>query len=204
MIVVVIIGVLSAIGVAAYNQYIIKTKLSEGYVALDTMRKMQTTYYANNGRFASTQTLPNPPSSTGAGAILSCDSTPTNCGWQNTGYPFPIGSSTYFNYKMHSGQIDGSGTQTGNSYDGTENADPFSGSTAFDFRIGASSHCTSGLDADSFGMTFPNNSFWATIAIAGNFKTETPETKCTGIYAAMIVENGNMRMQGPILLNVGD
>lgn len=51
MIVVVIIGILGAIAVPSYKQYISQTKLAEGYLFTDNLKKLSVTYFSEKNRF---------------------------------------------------------------------------------------------------------------------------------------------------------
>ncbi|MCC7460289.1 MAG: hypothetical protein IT286_03205 [Proteobacteria bacterium] len=51
MVVVVIVGILASVGVASYQKYILRSKIAEGYVGLDAMKKQQITHFQNYGHF---------------------------------------------------------------------------------------------------------------------------------------------------------
>lgn len=51
MTVIVIIGILAAVAVPSYRFYTVEARLSEGYVLLDAIKKVQMTYHAENGVF---------------------------------------------------------------------------------------------------------------------------------------------------------
>jgi prepilin-type N-terminal cleavage/methylation domain-containing protein len=51
MTVVVIIGILSIVAIPAYKAYVNDAKLAEGYVYMDTLKKLNVTYFAENNRF---------------------------------------------------------------------------------------------------------------------------------------------------------
>jgi hypothetical protein len=51
MTVVVIIGILSIAAIPAYKAYVNNAKLAEGFVYMDTLEKLNVTYFAENNRF---------------------------------------------------------------------------------------------------------------------------------------------------------
>ncbi len=51
MIVVAIIAILAAIAIPAYQDYLIRAQVSEGFVMLDGAKTAMSEFYANNGRF---------------------------------------------------------------------------------------------------------------------------------------------------------
>ncbi len=58
MIVVAIIGILAAIAIPAYQNYLIRAQVSEGPSLLDTVQTAFAEYYANTGTAAAATTLP--------------------------------------------------------------------------------------------------------------------------------------------------
>ncbi len=52
MVVIVIVGILAAIAAPSYRGYVIKTKLAEGYVVFDAIKKGEIVYHASHGVFA--------------------------------------------------------------------------------------------------------------------------------------------------------
>lgn len=62
MIVVAIIAILAAIAIPAYQDYLIRTQVTEGVTLMDGAKVANTEYYANNGAF--------PPSQLSAGLSL--------------------------------------------------------------------------------------------------------------------------------------
>ncbi len=54
MIVIAIIGILAAVALPAYQNYMIKARVSEGITDLDAMKTIATEYVSSNGGFAAT------------------------------------------------------------------------------------------------------------------------------------------------------
>lgn len=51
MTVVVIVGILSAVGIPAYRQYTIQAKIADAYVMMDAVKKLELTYFGEHDRF---------------------------------------------------------------------------------------------------------------------------------------------------------
>ncbi len=114
MVVVVIIGILSAVGVPAYKQYVKKAKVAEAYTILGTMAQQQKTYYRdplpyvlrgggidNKGNIFDDLQSVHPTFHTlhnRQGGIADGFAWTQLLEWDEVGYPIPIGSNTYFSY----------------------------------------------------------------------------------------------------------
>lgn len=92
MTVVAIIGILTAIALPAYNEYITRGKIQEAAAALSDMRTKMEGYYMDNRRYSSTVA--------GGTCGLAGGATPT------------VASSKYFTYGCVSGAANAAGDQT--------------------------------------------------------------------------------------------
>lgn len=102
---IIIVGVLGAVGVPAYRQYIERAKMAEAYQTLGTFSDLQRAYFTSNGSFA---TLP--LNGTGGGnSLLGVETFTAMPEWKDLGYPIPPGQQTYFSYFSTAGKLDGSG-----------------------------------------------------------------------------------------------
>jgi prepilin-type N-terminal cleavage/methylation domain-containing protein len=114
MVVIVIIGILSAIAVPVYNGYIRKAKLMEGTIGVDIISKNQIKFYLENKEFAYAPGKPrHVPNSK-----LRFESEPSEVNdtqimnyWSRVGFAVPIGAETGFQYQTFGGKNTSAGTQ---------------------------------------------------------------------------------------------
>lgn len=97
MMVVVVIGVLTAIAFPAFREYKNRAKLAEAYTVIDVMKKNQISYYLTNTYFCAV-TVPNGGRESDGFRFMA------NSDWQQLGYPVPVGTVTYFNYRASAGE----------------------------------------------------------------------------------------------------
>lgn len=79
MIVIVVISILSAIAIPAYNDYVLKSKLTEAFTELSTMRVRMEQYFQDNRSYVNAcnaNTVATPP--TGTYFDITCDPAPND------------------------------------------------------------------------------------------------------------------------------
>jgi prepilin-type N-terminal cleavage/methylation domain-containing protein len=108
MVVVVIIGLLTTIGIPSYQKYAINAKMAEGHVVMGVIAQSQIKYFQEHSEFVCSQHTglyaKNPPY-LDPPAIF--ETSPT---WEILGYPIAPGTQSHFSYLVISGKFDSSGT----------------------------------------------------------------------------------------------
>lgn len=115
MIVVVIIGILSAVGMVSYSEYSSRAKVAEAYTILGSMAQQQKTYFKDPVPYSLAHpggTIPNSTHPTfhtlmSQGGITDGYEFVQEATWDEVEYPVPIGSKTYFSYGAISGKFIG-------------------------------------------------------------------------------------------------
>lgn len=180
MVTIVIIGILAAIAIPAYKDYIVKAKMAEAYNLIDNLTKLEITFYTNNSEFYSTMSGGSPyqnPLQLDTPRIITSDPV-----WDVLGYPAPIGTNTNFIYNVLAGKVDGSGTELAN---GPE--------TGYDLALltnGKSIAASSTTPAfvcnrpspvnTTFGLSANPNYDWAVVSAVGDLNNDG-STTCTAV-----------------------
>ena len=102
MTVLVIIGIMSAIGMPMYRDYVMSAKMAESIVVVDAMDKNQQKYFAENGTYVSLP--PNPAAVPGIASPGESSAFASSDQWQAVGFPIPPGSAVLFSYQTFAGQ----------------------------------------------------------------------------------------------------
>ncbi len=185
MIVVLIVGILSAVGVPAYNEYVYRAKLSEGYLLIDSTTKGQTSFYLEHKFFLNLITDVNGRNAAPTGGnkyqVTSMDPE-----WKSLGSSLIIGDATYFHLVSTAGYWDASGTQqTDLIEDGTGKMYAQSADLGVNDKA-----CNNSVTGSQIGITNrPNQrvvTTWATAA----FKTPTglDGLTCTILWQTLFAE----------------
>lgn len=179
LLVVTIIGIVTAISIPSYNKYVYSTKLSEAYNMVSIILKSQLAHYGEHKEFFSAPPVPS--------LDLNVKTMPTDTKWEKVGYPAPVGSNLHFSYVTYAGRIDGSGTQStdsvayqtssGDLYDMSQDA------VSRTFTDGGCCNCGNG-DISTM-ITAENSLDWAIITatadLNGNHQPSASDTLCTTV-----------------------
>lgn len=204
MIVVVIILILAAIAIPAYKKYIISSKVSESYSVIDSIGKVQTTYYGENQQFYHIDQnnpafLINPMRITSYAA------------WDSFGYPLAVGSNVYFSYNAVAGKVDASGSELfapGASTSGRGFTIRSNANTLFGIQGASSVICNSNLSTlTALGVPTAADSDYVVVTAIGNLDG-TMTSSCTAIVRILQSTTANGRkpgsLTGYVSLNLGN
>lgn len=100
MVVVIIIGILAAIGLPAYREYVAKAKIAEVYSTFDAIGKAQISYYYDHQAFVTADSNPLLGLESGWHASNDGES------WALIGNPIPTGQQLFFMYATVAGTGD--------------------------------------------------------------------------------------------------
>lgn len=178
-VVTVIIIILIAVCVPAYQGYRVKSKLSEAYTLVDVIAKNEITYFGSNQEFYNVfEPLPQ--------YINATMTITSSANWDRLGYPAPVGSKVNFNYDAVAGKTNSAGTQlwlpadtvSGNGFAVTINSVFMSG---IQFDGVNTVQCNLNLaSADTMGVDLVPNLDWTVIRAVGDLNNEFT-TSCTAI-----------------------
>lgn len=176
MILVVIIGILAAIGVPAYQKYVIKARMAEGYQNIGVITRKEIVYFTENKEFVPLQ--PVNPLLLGPSMVLVNSSS-----WQSF-LPNAAGEHVFFSYSAAAGKTDASGTEL--------NTGPVSGmnlahvtSPGFfrrNYAIGGACFTIPFpvMSAASYGAVVQNSYDWYMFIAVGDLNGDS-STTCTGM-----------------------
>lgn len=102
-VVIVIVGILGAVAIAGYNQYALKTRMTEAYYGINAITKSQIAYYVQHKRFRTVTANPYRVPRGGKKPIVA------SAPWSNIGTPLPVGTMTYFQYQARAGKNNAAG-----------------------------------------------------------------------------------------------
>ncbi|MCB0327206.1 MAG: prepilin-type N-terminal cleavage/methylation domain-containing protein [Bdellovibrionales bacterium] len=109
MVTVVIIGILSAIAIPTYSNYIRKARTSEVYANLNTIAQLEEAYFTEVNEYITTTanpaTVPSDADTSGALSFIINNSTTS---WNNLGSVLPNNTNVRFSYRAFAGRFDGS------------------------------------------------------------------------------------------------
>lgn len=142
MVVVLIIGVLAAVGVPSYKQYLVKSKKTEVYRVMSEMTKRQVIFYSENQRFKRLESV--------SGGIENNYLMTVADNWKDLGYPSGLpGSATFFQYSAFAGKF----ADDGSELDGVENP-----GTGHDYNT--TSQNIGDRDYNGMGSVSPSGACW--------------------------------------------
>jgi prepilin-type N-terminal cleavage/methylation domain-containing protein len=208
MVVVVIIGLLTAIGIPSYQKYAINSKMAEGHTILGVIAQSEIKYFQEHSEFVyATHTgdhEKNPPS---LDATATFETSPT---WETLGYPITPGSHSNFLYLVVSGKFDSSAAvvntsaTTGNSFGYLNQARVlWAGNVTPDFDFGAAPH---GAIGTTLGLSASADYNFSIIAAVADLNGDQG-ADCTGmvrIIEAMPSTNSQPSSRGTIVLKAGN
>lgn len=205
MVVVVIVGILSAISIPAYKEYVLKTKMAEAYTLIDVIAKQEISFYGTNNEFYATISGGAPNQNPLTLDVRQIGSDPI---WEVIGYPAPIGTNTHFIYNVLAGKTDGSGTElTIGPNTGYDMAVLSNGKAIAASSTSPSFVCNRpSVVSTYFGLSAVPNYDWAVIAAVGNLNGDTGDT-CTAVGRVIEVSSAtdgkpSMR-KGFLIFNFG-
>lgn len=198
MIVIVIVGILTATAIPNYQKYVIRSKFGEAYNIMNGILKKESVYYYENKEF--TTLFPNPEFLDEPMLIAANDS------WAVTGYPAVVGSKVFFSYRALAGKTDGTGTELSTS---TLTGGYF-GDIAHDGVTEATHNsppveCNENLYSPAlFGALSQPNYDWVLIAALGDLNQDAGP-RCSTIAVLLDVTGADPGVRGGyIVLNPGD
>jgi prepilin-type N-terminal cleavage/methylation domain-containing protein len=204
MIVVVIILVLAAIAIPAYKKYIISSKVSESYSILDSIGKVQTTYYGENQQFYHIDQ--NNPA-----FLINPMKITSYTAWDGIGYPLAVGSNVYFSYNAVAGKVNASGSEVfapGSSTSGRGFTIRSNANTLFGIQGSSSVVCNSNLmSLTAMGVPTAADSDYVVTTAIGNLDGDMTAS-CTAVLRILqsTVANGRKpgSLTGYVTLNLGN
>ncbi len=209
MIVIVIVGVLSVIAMPAYNKYVAKSKLAEGYTLSGVIVKSEITFFSENNEFV--MAINDDPAATHAKNPATLDPTSTfqdTSTWQLLGYPIAIGSSTKFSFMVVAAKYDSSATQDTAQVAGNSLSDLNAGRT-FVASYTDGSTCNNGWNGpvgSILGLSAQANYDVAIISAVGDLNQDRGEL-CTAMATVIEATAANQRKtstRAPIIFYPGN
>ncbi len=192
MVVILIVGILTAVAVPAYNSYTFKAKISEAYTTIDAMTKSQVAYFLIKKRFSSeiyTSGL-YPAGTTVAGGRVSA--------------PYSVGIKTTFKYQTFAGRNDSSG----NPLSGDESDGNYIVTTVHSWSPERQngSNCQSIRMGDYVSPAGKSQYNWVILAATREFNPDPDNDKCTFVLKLLeTTPDGKINAGNPIFpVNLGD
>lgn len=201
-----IVGILAAVAIPAYNSYVRKSMLAEAYTGVDTMAKNEATYFMTHKSFISA--TPNPGIFQYSQSKMKQFSGST---WETLGYPFALDTTIMFNYTAYAGKNDAAGTPVtsavgpdGSGFWGT-NVSLYSLRNMTPAGPGCTSYAANNYDhLDEYVQTAGKSQYnWVAIQASRDINPSTDQ--CT--YVVKIVdtnEKGRVTQSAPVIRNKGD
>lgn len=202
-----IVGILVAVAVPSYQQYIVNAKITEAYTFIDSIGKAQITFFSNYDEFHDLA-----PSPVGLDMPMTFAD---NQGWDKMGYPIAVGTNLLFVYRARAGKTDSAGTQLVDSPKNTElgvdwHFTDVSNATILGGRYynPPPSQCNVGITTpQTLGITTTPTYDWVMISAVGDLNGNK-DTKCTAVARLMEASPATGRkpkfLGGFILVNKGD
>lgn len=201
MVVIVIIGILAAVAIPAYQKYVINSKMAEAYNMIDNITKAQIKFFNENGEFGNMTANP---------LLMHTPVIAVDSQWERFGYPITSGSQVFFSYRVSAGKTDASGTELAASVSGNSLDTTTADNRIIRARIGQGGSlvvCNAASTPATFGVTVQPNYNWAYVGAVGNLNNSN-NTTCTSI--GRIIESSSATNHVPamnrgfIVLNVGE
>ncbi|MEZ4704380.1 MAG: type IV pilin protein [Bdellovibrionota bacterium] len=167
MVTVVIVGILSAIAIPTYSNYIRKARTSEVYANLNTIAQLEEAYFTEVNEYITTTANPaNVPSSADTSNSLSFVINNTTTSWNNLGAVLPNNTLVRFSYRAFAGRFDGSSNPdtSGDFVDSTADL-PLS---TLETSTGETCDNLTGFSPDDWGIVASPLSNWFVVVAVGN------------------------------------
>jgi prepilin-type N-terminal cleavage/methylation domain-containing protein len=198
MVVVVIIGLLTAIALPAYRQYVVNSKLAEAYQGLEVLTKYQSTHHYEFKEFLpidgqNPQTLDQP-------MVIQ-----TTLSWTPDRLPYAVGSNTFFAYAVAAGKTDNTGAELAVGPN-TGNALLTEGAPGPVVRRSylSGQRCNSIVPASTYGVSIQPDYDWVVVAAVGDLNGDEGTT-CTSVIRLLQALNGEVgTTTGYVVLNLGE
>lgn len=97
MLVMFILGILAAVGIPQYNEYVARTKKTEAYTTIGVITKNQIVFFSENKSFQSL--------TANSGSEFYDYKFEHRDDWNRIGSPLPVGSHTHFQYSAWNGMV---------------------------------------------------------------------------------------------------
>lgn len=202
MVTIVIIGILAAIAIPSYKQYIVDSKIAEAYGIMDAIGKAQISFFSEYNEFQ--DVLPQP---------LGFDKPMIFSGgetWENIGNPVPVGANLFFTYRSRAGKVNSTGTELVTStVNGTWNFTNVSNNTVLAGRYyNPPTPCNSAIATPAtVGATVEPEYAWTLISAVGDLNNNM-DSSCTAIgrllEASSATEGKPAFRSSYLILNKGD
>ena len=206
MLVIMILGILAAVGIPTYKDYALKARMSEAYTMMDNIKKSELSFYTNNREFHVGEPLPD--------LMLDVKKVPAAATWAAFGYPTAVGNNLNFSYRALVGRMDDTGTElNGASSTYTGNGFALSNNDPIYRRFSDGGACNSGIVEAADFLTLENNTDWVIISATADLNHNHPlgsgdtGTKCTSILMAIQSSPTSNKMAistGYIVFNYGE
>lgn len=203
---IVIIGVLGSVAVVSYKKYVLNSKLSEAYIGLENLTKMQLAYFNENKSFY--YLVQNPGQYLYSSGFVS-NATHSSTGWDVFGYIYKPGEKIMFSYGAIPGRTNGTGAQVQvNQTSATSNA-LFATNwplLAYQNKSPAISNPCSSLTAGDFvSATGKINYNWLVVDANRDFTISDENSKCTRLIKTIDTNTAGELQVGPLVtLDLGE
>lgn len=201
MVVILVIGIIAAVAVPAYKEYITKSKMAEAYQSVEVLAKKEISFFYENKEFK-TLAAPNPQELDPAMVI-------TNVSWDSDWLPMPNGSHAIFSYAVGAGKTDESGTELITSALNPSILYPVGYLYNYvrrTYASGALVRCNNLMTAASLGAVSVPNYNYVLIGATADLNNDV-STTCTSVLKLVEASPATGLVpskSGFILLNVGD
>jgi prepilin-type N-terminal cleavage/methylation domain-containing protein len=203
---IVIIGVLSAVAVVNYKEYVLNSKLSEAYVGLENLTKMQLAYFNENKSF---YYLVQNPGQYLYGSGFVSQATHSSTGWDVFGYLYKPGEKIMFSFGAIPGRTSSSGAQVQVSQTSATSNALFATNWqlwAYQNKSPAVSNPCSSLTAGDFiSITGKRNYDWLVVDANRDFTISNENSKCTRLIKTIDTNTAGELQVGPVItLDLGE
>lgn len=206
MLVIMILGILAAVGIPTYKDYALKARMSEAYTMMDKIRKSEIVFYTDHREFHIGPPLPD--------INLGIKTVPQSPNWETVGYPTAIGNNLNFSYRAVVGRMDETGTEL-NAPSATYPGNVFteSGYDPLYRRFADGGSCNTGVATAGDFLTLENNTDWviitATADLNYSYQLASPEanSKCTSLLISIQSSPSSDKKPnstGIVIFNYGD
>jgi prepilin-type N-terminal cleavage/methylation domain-containing protein len=213
MTVIVIVGILSAVGMPAYREYVYNSKLAEAYLGVAAVSKGQIIHFSDHHYFT-TLFLYSDVAEDGGATSCSCVPNtgsksplePPGSGFKEMGGPLSVDQPTYFAYVTFGAYWDnsGSGSLTYYDIDGSfvSNGDISTWGAPDFFTVPESGNdsdfCSPSVSPEDF-VTGANDQYAAVTFAAANLK-QSNDLGCTYVIQSVVSDDNGTRTSPPITM----